>query len=598
MRDSFARALVGRTLAGRYELAEAIGAGGMSVVYRGQDRVLGRPIAVKVVALPADTDEMRANLRERFRREAASAARIAHHPNVVQVYDYGTDPELDLDFIVMELLRGRDLKQALARGALAPAEALRIVREAARGLNAGHREGIVHRDVKPANIFLTGADGRLEYVRVLDFGIAKPVDPDDDSLTLTTAGQLPHSPAYASPEQTAPDTPVTPASDVYQLGLIAYELLAGARPYTEADRARIRAGEAVPPAQTPAWASVPAPVRAVIERALSHDPSSRYPDAGAFADALADAEGTTLVAPAADDDHTLPVTFTAAPAPTPPAAGPGGAADADDATGLAPSVADIPALEAAAAADDATGLAPVAPALAEPASSEPVSLPPVPRQGRRMTPAIWGIPLVLLVLAVAVWTARHRGGGRVGAMATDTGAVAALHDAFLRLEGAASAAMDAPADTAVAAAPADTARADTARAQSPEAAAAAATQQVVVDLHSAWSAGDLDRMMEHYASRVDYYGVENASRSFIRGRVRDTVRKYDRRLITIKRQATLMQGPNEARVLVDKDWDFTGRGEHWYGSMRQELTMRRVGGEWKIVDERAGQIYNDKREKL
>jgi len=596
MRDSFARALVGRTLAGRYELAEAIGAGGMSVVYRGQDRVLGRPIAVKVVALPADTDEMRANLRERFRREAASAARLAHHPNVVQVYDYGTDPELDLDFIVMELLRGRDLKQALARGAIDPAEALRIVREAARGLAAGHREGFVHRDVKPANIFLVGPEGRLEYVRVLDFGIAKPVEPDDDSLTLTTAGQLPHSPAYASPEQTAPDEPVTPASDVYQLGLIAYELLAGERPYTEADRARIRAGEPVRPAQPPRWTAVPAPVRTVIERALSHVPAARYPDAGAFADALAAAEDATR---GADDDHTMLATFAAAPAPTPAAASPKDAdAAAGTASGTAPSVADVPALEAAAVEDDETGLAPVAPAVAEPVSSQPVSLPPVPRQGRRrMTPAVWGIPLVLLVLAVAVWTARNRGGGRAGAMAADTGAVAALHDAFLRLEGAASAAMDAPPDTAVAAAPVDTAKTDTAAAQSPEAAAAAATQQVVVDLHSAWSAGDLDRMMEHYAGRVDYYGVPNATRSFVRDKVRDTVRRYDRRVITIKRQATLMQGPAEARVLVDKDWDFSGRGEHWFGSMRQELTMRLQDGEWKIVAERAAQIYNDRREK-
>src|SRR3954466_10944836 len=116
MRQPFERLLVGRRLAGRYELAEAIGAGGMSVVYRGTDLVLGRPVAVKVAAPPADSDEMRANLRERFRREAGSAARITHHPNVVQVYDYGTDAELDLDFIVMELLRGRDLKEALARG--------------------------------------------------------------------------------------------------------------------------------------------------------------------------------------------------------------------------------------------------------------------------------------------------------------------------------------------------------------------------------------------------------------------------------------------------------------------------------------------------
>ncbi|HEX8905398.1 MAG TPA: serine/threonine-protein kinase, partial [Longimicrobiaceae bacterium] len=306
MRQPFERALVGRTLAGRYELSGVIGSGGMSVVYEGTDRVLGRPVAVKVVALPADSEEMRANLRERFRREAASAARIAHHPNVVQVYDYGTDPELDLDFIVMERLRGRDLKQALAQGGLPPGEAVRILREAARGLAAGHREGIVHRDVKPANVFLVGEDGRLDYVRVLDFGIAKPLQPDgDDALTLTTAGQLPHSPAYASPEALDPEADVTPASDVYGLGLIAYELLTGERAYSEAERKRIRAGEEVPLAATPRWNAVSPPLREVVARAVRRDPGERYPDAAAFADALADADDATLLHPGAEDEHTI-----------------------------------------------------------------------------------------------------------------------------------------------------------------------------------------------------------------------------------------------------------------------------------------------------
>ncbi len=452
------------------------------------------------------------------------------------------------------------------------------MREAARGLAAGHREGIVHRDVKPANIFLVGHEGRLEYVRVLDFGIAKAVGLDDDQLTLTTAGQLPHSPAYASPEQTSPDTPVTAASDVYQLGLIAYELLAGQRAYTEADRKRIHAGEAVPLTQTPQWAAIPAPLRGVIERALSLDPADRYPDAAAFADALAEAEEGTVPHPGAHDEPTM----------------------------LAPSVGDVPAMHAAAAAadadDDGTGIhhPSVATMAPEPVHSEPVSLPPAPRVGRRMTPAVWGIPLVLLVLVLAVWTARNRGGARAGApVAADTNSLAALHGTFLRLQGAASAGLDSTGDdTATAAAEPETGPVDTSQIQSPEAAIAATTQKAVLDLNAAWSVGDLDRMMEFYARRVDYYGVENASRSFVRDRVRDTVRRYERRVITIKRQATLMDGLETARVLVDKDWDFTSDDERWYGSMRAELTMRLVDDQWRIVSERAVQIFNDKRERL
>ncbi len=562
MRQPFERALVGRTLAGRYELLGVLGAGGMSVVYDGVDRVLGRPVAVKVVALPAESDEMRANLRERFRREAASAARIAHHPNVVQVYDYGTDPELDLDFIVMERLRGRDLKQALAAGDMPAPEALRILREAARGLSAGHREGIVHRDVKPANVFLVGEDGRLDYVRVLDFGIAKPMEAEgDDALTLTTAGQLPHSPAYASPEAMDPDGVVTPASDVYQLGLIGYELLTGDRPYSESERKRIRAGEEVPLVDTPRWSAVPPPLREVIARALRLDPAARHPDAAAFADALAQADDATLLH--VPDDHTV----TAAP--------------------------PVDAAHAAAASAPPISIPPPVPLVPpEPVSDEPVSIPSPVRPGRPWSPAVWGIPLVLLLLAVAVWTARQRGARGDGTVAAaDTGAIAQLHDKFLALEGQAATALPSRVADTPRAVPPETANVDTMA----EAMDAAAVQRVVIDLHAAWSAGDLNRMMSHYADRVDYYDVENASRGFVRRKVAESMRAYTTRRITLNRQAAILLRPDLARVLVDKDWDFSGNGQRWRGSMRQELLLRAEDGDWKIVSEKSVEIFDENR---
>ena len=558
MRQPFERLLVGRRLAGRYELAEAIGAGGMSVVYRGTDLVLGRPVAVKVVGLPADSDEMRANLRERFRREAASAARIAHHPNVAQVYDYGTDAELDLDFIVMELLRGRDLKEALRHGPILRDEALRVLVEAARGLAAGHQEGIVHRDVKPANVFLVGEDGRLEYVRVLDFGIAKAMEPEEDeSLTLTGTGQLPHSPAYASPEQLDPDAPLNPASDVYQLGLIAYELLTGARPYGDGERQRIRGGEEVPPAESAGWAALPDSLRAVISRALRRDPGERYPDAGAFADALeeADDDRTVLLHPVADAtvEHPSP------PSPSPPT--------------------PVVAL----------------PEPVEPVSAEPLAMPSAPLRGRRFAPAAWGIPSVLLVLAIAVWASRQNRAPQAGpAAAADTGAIAALHDKFLRLQGqvAAPGAVSPP----PAAAPEIAAAPQTAEER--ERVKAAAVQSAVLDMHAAWSAGDVDRVMSHYADRVDYYGVEGLAKSFVRDDRARTIERYPRREITIESQATMFEAPDLARVLVNKSWTFAGSGERWTGRMRQELRLRDVGGQWLIVSEKTNRVYDQDRQRI
>jgi eukaryotic-like serine/threonine-protein kinase len=300
-------------LGGRYELLETIGQGGMSTVHRALDRTLGRQVAVKVIRHDPAADPE--HLRARFRREAANAARIPPHPNLVQIYDYGTDAVGDRDFIVMELLRGRDLKAVLRERRPGTDEAVGILLQAARGVAAGHRAGIVHRDVKPANILLTG-DGPHAAVRVLDFGIAKLLegDPDDD---LTRLGHAPHTPAYASPEQRAGRAP-GPASDVYQLGLVAYELLAGVRAFDVEDRERMARGEAVPLLARGDWERVAAPLRGVVERALRPEPADRYPDAAAFAEALAAAweDDHTVAAPPAPNDATM-TAGAVRPAPVP-----------------------------------------------------------------------------------------------------------------------------------------------------------------------------------------------------------------------------------------------------------------------------------------
>jgi tRNA A-37 threonylcarbamoyl transferase component Bud32 len=306
--------LQGRVIADRYRIEAVIGRGGMGAVYRATDERLGRPVAVKVVTATGGMDaDTREKLRARFRHEASAAARLPHHPNVVPVYDYGTDEALGLDFLVMELLHGQDLASLLSRSGPPPVPtALTILLGAARGVAVGHRARLIHRDVKPGNVFLAesdDADGTM--VRVLDFGIAKAMTEDDSGTQLTHDGRAPLSPAYASPEQLRGEERLTPASDVFSLGALGYQLLVGERPFTEADRNRMSVGIAVPiPSVRARRPEVPEPVEEVLRRAMAYDWRERFPDAGAFGDALQrvmagePAPAPPAVRPA-DDDRTL-----------------------------------------------------------------------------------------------------------------------------------------------------------------------------------------------------------------------------------------------------------------------------------------------------
>lgn len=290
--------LTGRTLAGRYLVEAVIGRGGMGAVYRATDERLSRPVAVKVVGTVTNDPGELDHLRARFHREARAAAGL-RHPNVVQVHDFGTDPELDLDFLVMELLHGEDLAARLMRSGAPPLPvALSILRQAARGLGAGHRAGMVHRDVKPGNLFLEDSEAGDVHLRVLDFGIAQVQAGEGDTVTqLTVYGRSPFSPAYASPEQLRGDERITAASDVFSLAAVGYHLVTGTRPFTSADpnRAAAEVSDAVRLLRQRAPELDPA-TYAVLVRALARNPAERFPDAGALVDALT---GRAAGAPAA-----------------------------------------------------------------------------------------------------------------------------------------------------------------------------------------------------------------------------------------------------------------------------------------------------------
>jgi serine/threonine-protein kinase len=214
---------VGTLLNGTYRLERVVAEGGMGVVYEAGHVRLPRRFAVKILAKPIDKES--APTLQRFRREADIASTLAH-PHIVEVFDYQVS-EYGAPYLVMELLEGEDLADRLKRGRLSIVTALRIIDEIAQALDVAHTAGVVHRDLKPANIFLSRRAGRDDFVKVLDFGVSKLID----SATLTQEKAMVGTPLYMSPEQAVGTQELTPESDIFSLGAISYEMLAGRRAF-------------------------------------------------------------------------------------------------------------------------------------------------------------------------------------------------------------------------------------------------------------------------------------------------------------------------------------------------------------------------------
>ncbi|MEO5851461.1 MAG: serine/threonine protein kinase [Nocardioides sp.] len=302
--------------ASRYRLEGLVATGGMGEVWRGTDTLLDRAVAVKLLRREYAEDE---TFRGRFQTEARHAAAL-HHPHVAAVFDVGESG--GRPFLVMELVPGQPLSALLADGRpLVPAVVRDLVGQAASGLAAAHARGIVHRDVKPANLLVT-PEGR---VKITDFGIARAAD----SVAVTQPGTVLGTPFYLAPEQARGET-AGPAADVYALGVVAHECLTGRRPFaadTPVGTALAHLRDPVPDLPP----SVPADLAVVVHRALAKDPADRYPDAAALTAALAaTGQGRAPAAPAPAPAPTRvldpdPVTrqlppvpaYSAAPGPTP-----------------------------------------------------------------------------------------------------------------------------------------------------------------------------------------------------------------------------------------------------------------------------------------
>jgi eukaryotic-like serine/threonine-protein kinase len=269
-------ASVAATLPSRYGRPQQVAVGGMGEIYLAEDRTLGRKVAIKLLAERFARDEA---IRRRFTREALAAARLSGHPHIVTIFDVG---EADgRPFIVMEYLSGGTLADRSRRGPVSRDQAVEWLEQAADALDSAHENGIVHRDVKPANMLL---DERA-VVHVGDFGIARVVDETTTGMTL--AGTVLGTAGYLSPEQ-ARGEPATPASDVYSLGIVAYELLTGGRPFeggSATAEAAAHIHQPVPPASE-RGVGLPGEVDAVFERALAKDPQHRYRTARDFVRAL------------------------------------------------------------------------------------------------------------------------------------------------------------------------------------------------------------------------------------------------------------------------------------------------------------------------
>ena len=284
------RATLERALGVQYEIGRLIGRGGMGVVYHARERALEREVAIKV--LPPDAEEASPEGRERFRREARTAAQL-NHSNIVPLYTFGETE--GLTFFVMGYVRGEALAERLRReGRLPSDEAIRILGDLADALDYAHRKGVVHRDVKPDNVLLEDGTGRA---MLADFGVAKG---HAAGQTLTQTGMIVGTPAYMSPEQASGERSVDGRSDLYSLGVLGYEMLGGRAVF---------AGSSAQELLVQHMAQAPVPLRAIVPdvpegaaaavmRCLEKDPGRRFPDGKALRQALEAPEDADELIPA------------------------------------------------------------------------------------------------------------------------------------------------------------------------------------------------------------------------------------------------------------------------------------------------------------
>jgi serine/threonine protein kinase len=261
---------VGKLIDGRYEIQARIGEGGMGVVYKARQTTIDRVIALKMLNAQVAGDP---TWVQRFANEARACSRL-QHPNTIRMFDFGQTPDGRL-FMTMEFLDGLSLRDALAKGPLAPHRVIKILNQCCASLAEAHSIGIIHRDIKPDNVFLLNMAGQPDFVKLLDFSVAKLLEGD---RMKTQAGVVFGTPQYMSPEQ-GRGLVLDARSDLYALGILAFEMLTGAVPFNDDNPMTViqmHLHAAVPPLPQ----SIPYAVQQIVRRALEKEPSRRYQSSG------------------------------------------------------------------------------------------------------------------------------------------------------------------------------------------------------------------------------------------------------------------------------------------------------------------------------
>ncbi len=302
---------IGTLLAGRYVIEEGIGEGGMASVYRARHKLTDKQLAVKIMNPMLASDAI---VRERFRREARSAQKLAH-PNIIEIFDQG-DTEDGTAYIAMELLQGESLAQVISRGLFDIDRAVHVMVQIARGLARAHDLDVIHRDIKPENIFLCRRDDGSDLVKLLDFGIAK----SRQDSRLTGQGELFGTPQYMAPERIIGRDPAAP-SDIYALGVVFFEMLTGELPFNAPDVATffVKHMEEPPPFVRSLNPRVNVMLEDLVQRMLAKNPDERPVDAHRVHQILLDVirEREAVAPPSAEDEMVIsipPVTLAAGPA--------------------------------------------------------------------------------------------------------------------------------------------------------------------------------------------------------------------------------------------------------------------------------------------